>query len=175
MGRRWRERRARRVAEQRPAAIVAQVRERHGTAGEDEWGGGAAPEGASLSEPPFKFDPAYAPTMTVGERTETHEVQFELWVRVECSCGRVAAYPQGGFYPRCGNCSELMVLPGASPASEEDGETRRNLGLGMIAVAMPEREAARHATALADRSLLYPSGELERARERAEAAARRGA
>lgn len=35
----------------------------------------------------------------------------ELWTHVECGCGRVAAIPELGYWPICGNCGERMVAP----------------------------------------------------------------
>lgn len=35
----------------------------------------------------------------------------QLWARVECLCGRVAAIPEMGFFPVCGECGRKMVAP----------------------------------------------------------------
>ena len=34
------------------------------------------------------------------------------WTRVECLCGKVAAIPEGGFFPLCASCGRRMVAPG---------------------------------------------------------------
>lgn len=36
---------------------------------------------------------------------------IELWTRVECLCGRVAAIPESGYFPLCGACGRRMVAP----------------------------------------------------------------
>lgn len=60
-----------------------------------------------------------------------------LLVRVECLCGTIAAIPEGGFFPLCGQCGRRMVCP-SRPGRGDHGHVR-----AYVATLMPEGEAVK--------------------------------
>lgn len=82
----------------------------------------------------------------------------QLWTRVECLCGGVAAIPENGIFPLCGGCGRRMIAPGPP-----DG---LDLRISLVAEPMGTEEAVRRTGRHETRRRLYSDpalrGELQR-------------